>query len=432
MIIEAPDLRRFPTIQASVGDWAYYITAVPFYEIARRVRPAAEIVTTPNMNEWIQRQVMPRRRRQIADYLIESPQHFFPSIVVGVYGGEPRWYEIDVPTNSLFDTPGLDDRFRYSLGILELDGTETLYAVDGQHRIAGIEEALNRLRARGNDAAYHRLANEDLTVIFVSADIAKRENLQRLRRLFATLNKQAKRVSDAELVALDEDHPAAIVTRWLATDYEGLRPQARTGGEEMGLIQMGTRNEIRPSNKHSVTTILTLFTVIRKVFAQELKEDRKTSKGNRPDEPFLQSLYGQCVELWDVLGNAVPELGMVLGSDPRDEEAGNYRRLGGGHVLFRPAGQQVFAGALGVLRARGRSTREGVSLLARAPMEIADIPWVRVLWDADQRRMVPQNRVLAEAIFLRLVGQPPRTPGYDLERKWAELHPDTPLPNTLG
>jgi DNA sulfur modification protein DndB len=407
-----------------MGDWYYYITTLPFYEVARRVRPATELVAPANMNYWIQRSITPRRQRQIADYLISQKEHLFPGIVVGVYQGDPTWYEIDVGENSIFGTPGLDPRFKYSLGILELDGREKLYAIDGQHRVAGIKEALRRLRARKDEEAYERLANEDLSIVFVSADIDREGHLERVRRLFTTLNKQAKRVSDAEIVALDEDDTAAIVTRWLATRYDGLKREvpATNSRPGMGLIQMGTRNEIQPTNRHSVTTIVTLFTMIKRVFQPELAGLKQKYKGNRPEERELEQLFEEAVRMWDLLKESVPPLADVLGTDPKEERAGKYRSETGGHLLFRPVGQQAFAGALGVLRKRHVEMVPAISRLCDLPMELAEIPWRLVLWDPNTKSMVNRNKTLAEALFLYMLGEEPRTTGYDVGGKYRELH----------
>ena len=423
------ELKTFPTLQATMGDWRYFITTLPFYEVSRRVQLAAELITPHNMNEWIQRSVIPKRSRQIADYLINQEQHFFPSIVVGVYQGEPTWYEIDVDENSIFGTPGLDPRFKYSLGILELDGSEKLYAIDGQHRVAGIKEALRRLGKSEDIERYERLANESLSIVFVSADIDHTGQLERVRRLFTTLNKQAKRVSEPEIIALDEDDAAAIVTRKVAIDYDGLKEISSANGgsgrNNVGLIQMGTRHEILPSNRQSVTTIVSLYRMIKRAFQADLKSLNNKYKGNRPDDSVLESMYRDVVEVWETMRRYSPALNDVLGSDPREEHAAKYRNVNGGHILFRPIGLQAFAGALGLLRTRGVDTERAVRSLCRLPMEISDIPWRHVVWNPNTNRMINGNKTMAEALFLYMLGQEPRTSSYDLASKYRELHGDS-------
>ena len=415
------NIQAFPTLHARMGDWHYYITTLPFSEVAKRVRPATEILVPRNMNDWIQRNLNDDRIKQIANYLISQDQHFFPAIVVGVYMGEPTWYEIEVAENSIFGTPGLDPRSKYTLGILKLDGTEKLYAIDGQHRVAGIKEALRQLSVEERLDELDRLANETLSILFVSADVYK-TGRERVRRLFTTLNKAARPVSEPEIIALDEDDIAAIATRNLVIDYEGFNPpETRNEDTHISLVQLGTRHEIPPSNTHSITTIVSLYRMIKKVFQAELSSLKKVHQGNRPDDNEIESISHDAAEIWDLLQQNDHALSEVLGSDPREERVAQFRNRRGGHILFRPVGLQAFSGALGVLRMRGIDTERAVRSLCRLPVEISEEPWKYVIWNPHTRRMIASNRVVAEALFLHMLGQAPRTSNYDLRGKYNDL-----------
>ena len=422
-------IRRFPTLRASMGYWEYYVTSLPLHEIASRIQPASELIdpSSNSMNEWIQRRIMPRRTSQIADYLINQEEHFFTSIVVGVYLGEPTWYEVNIDNDNPLTPFAPDHHSESRLGILELNGNEQLYAIDGQHRVAGIKEALRRLEKEGDSEAYERLANEKLSVIFVSADIEQEGHHQRVRRLFTTLNKEAKRVSLAETIALDEDDAAAIVTRWLCTKFEGLNTeQARSAStsENMTLIQLGTTNEIQPSNDFSITTIHALYRFVTNTFQTELRRMKKRYDGERPDEESLESLYERSKEIWTLMGEYDRSIGDVLGSDPGEERASMFRSDSGGHILFRPVGLQAFSGALGVLLIRRVDTERAVRSLCRVPTEISEPPWMHVLWNPNTRRMVTNNNPLAEALYLHMMGEPPRTRSYALAERYRRLYGD--------
>ena len=418
-----PSVKRFPALQARMGDWDYYITTMTLEEVASRVLSATKIVTSSGMNNWIQRRVMPGRAKKIASYLIERKQHFFPTIVIGVYLGEPTWYPVNVEDNEILGTPGLDPQSRETLGILELDGTEELYAIDGQHRVAGIRTALEQLTKEGRTLEYYTLANETLSVAFVSADRDEETELARVRRLFTTLNKEAKKVSEPEIVALDEDDPAAIVTRWVATEYEGLRPYYFDENETRpNLIQLSRQHEIRGTNRCSLTTIVTLYRMIKSVFRYQLQSLNRQYKGNRPDEEKLHELYNEAVSTWELLRKYDPAVNEVLGTDPAQELAGKHRTSKGGHILFRPIGLQAFSGALGVLRSRGVENERAVRSLCRLPTKISDPPWERVLWNPTTASMMPtQNRPVAEGLYLYMMDQPPRTRNYDLNKRYSEL-----------
>ena len=418
----AVEPKRFPALRARIGDWYYYVTTLPFRDVAERIQPATDLVASKAMSDWIQRSIIDSRASTIADYLIDRPQHFFPGIVVGVYLGEPTWYEISVEGNVALADPRVDAYAQYNLGLLELDGTEQLYAIDGQHRVAGIRAALKKLTDEEDIERHNQLANEDLSILFVSADIERDGQLERVRRLFTTLNKEAKKVSEPEIVALDEDDPAAILTRWIATRYDGLRSVTPTLNEnEHSLIQFGRQHEIRASNRRSVTTIVTLYRTIKSIFQPELRAIVRNSKGNRPDEEVLEKLYEKAVAIWDLMRQYDSALNDVLGSDPNEERAAKYRTTKGGHILFRPVGLQAFAGALGILRSRGVSNERAVKSLCQMPAEISQSPWVQVLWNPTLESMITANKPVAEALFLYMVGHSPRSTRYDLRKRYSEL-----------
>ena len=408
--------KRFPALRSRIGDWYYYVTTLPFHDVASRIQAATDLVTSREMSDWIQREIVETRASTIADYLINRPQHFFPGIVVGVYLGEPTWFEIDVEDHSPFPDAPYDTHAQYNLGMLELDGTEQLYAIDGQHRIAGIKAAMKKLADSEDFEGLSRLANEDLSILFVSADIEREGQLQRVRRLFTTLNKEAKKVSVAEIVALDEDDTAAIVTRWMAAHYEGLRVHPSDDADSPNLVQLGTTDEILPSNQRSVTTIVSLYKMTQGIFQKDISALNRKHQGNRPDDEELETIYREAVAIWDLMREQDKALGDVLGSDPAEQRAAKYRNERGGHILFRPMGLQAFGRSLGSLRARQIDWERAVTSLCNVPMSLSASPWVHTVWNPNTRRMI-NDQPIAQALFLHMVGHKPRI---DLSKRYRE------------
>lgn len=329
----------------------------------------------------------------------------------------------------------IDPNAEYDLGLLELDGSERLYAIDGQHRIAGIRTALEILDTPETSEQRDRLANEGLAVLFVSADIEREGQLERVRRLFTTLNKEAKKVSDAEIVALDEDDAAAIVTRWLATRYDGLRNHSSGSEDDLPhLVQLGTRDEIPRTNQRSITTIVSLYRMTKGIFQTDIAALNKEYQGNRPEDEELESMYATAVGIWELVREHDEALGRVLGSDPAEQRAATYRNERGGHILFRPMGLQSFGRALGVLRAREIDTNTAVKGLCQLPMYISEPPWENVVWNPNTRRMNNDNQSVAEALFLHMLGHSPRSARMDLSKRYRELlgNPDgNPLADVI-
>ena len=130
-----------PALRVNMGDWVYYVTFLAMDQIAERIEFAEDIHPSLTLKTLIQREITDRSQH-ISDYLLNQPQRFFNSLTVGVYGGSPNWQEFKIDTNSEFNADLLPLYLEGSLGILRLNGEETLFAIDGQHRVQGIKKAL--------------------------------------------------------------------------------------------------------------------------------------------------------------------------------------------------------------------------------------------------------------------------------------------------
>ena len=76
-----------------MGDWIYYVTTMRLSEVAQMIDYAHEIHSNQSLNQLIQRRLNESRGKKISSYLLREKQRFFNSIVVGVYGGDPSWYD---------------------------------------------------------------------------------------------------------------------------------------------------------------------------------------------------------------------------------------------------------------------------------------------------------------------------------------------------
>jgi DNA sulfur modification protein DndB len=133
-----------------MGDTVYYATYMSFADVELWIKHTNEIHTNEKLSRWIQRQLIKGHSEGIADYLLQQEERFFNAIVVGIYGGAPSWAPLRVSPPPGDDSIEItdDDRERLdaSIGLLALSGTEKLFAIDGQHRVAGIKAALKRSR----------------------------------------------------------------------------------------------------------------------------------------------------------------------------------------------------------------------------------------------------------------------------------------------
>lgn len=354
-----------------MGDWVYYICSMRMEDAAIRISIAKEIHSSKSLQDLLQRQLT-NRSLEISTYLLSQGQRFFNALVVGTYGGDPQWTELAIKDTLL------SEEMAYSyldgaLGILTLSGTEKLFAIDGQHRVAGIRQALRRNAALGD---------EEVCVIFVpgvSQDHREDDpvGFERTRRLFTTLNRYAKPTSKKDIIALDEDDVVAIITRKLVEEYPLFRDK----------VSLKQTKSIPVADKTSLTTIVALYDALD-IYLQKSARGWKKFKRLRPPEDEISRFYGETTDLWDVLTPNFQPLIELRDSDPTEKVAGKYRHNQGGHLLFRPIGLLICIRTIKILADSGIALTEAVRRVSAVPMEIANSPWAGLLWDTTNLRMI--------------------------------------------
>ncbi|MBE7417372.1 MAG: DGQHR domain-containing protein [Ideonella sp.] len=200
--------RYLPALRGRLGDWAFYSVLMTLKQVAEKVNYAKEVHNSVKLSELIQRELDDKTRAgEIGNYLLTNEDRFFNSLVVAVYDGDPEWHEFHnlKPISSDINVDDIDYGSRYSVGYLSLSGSEKLFALDGQHRLAGIRSALAQDESIG----------EDEVSVIVVAHHTSAAGQKRTRKLFTTLNKTAKPVSKSEIIALDEADAMAITARHL-------------------------------------------------------------------------------------------------------------------------------------------------------------------------------------------------------------------------
>ncbi|TEU15950.1 MAG: DGQHR domain-containing protein [Anaerolineales bacterium] len=381
---------KLPALRAHMGDWIYYICLMKMRDIASRISFAEEIHISESLNELLQR-IVTDRSKDIATYLLSQQQRLFNALVVGVYGGRPDWYELTVQTEGS-DLDQLPGYMEGVLGILRLDGAERIWAIDGQHRVAGIRQAIQE---------NPEIGEEEVCVIFVAGVTSQHADedptgYERTRRLFTTLNRYAKPVSKTDIIALDEDDVVAIVTRRLVEEY----------GLFYDKISIRQTRSIPVTDTKSLTSIVVLYDVMNICLRDRGAKAWKRFKTIRPSDDEIEGFYNRAVEFWQLLTEHFPPLQELRESVPAEAVAGRHRHNRGGHLLFRPVGLLAVARVLRYLVDNGTQLAEAVRLVSQAPMEISAPPWAGLLWDIVNKRMLtaPENQKAARWLLFYSVG----------------------------
>lgn len=405
--MSAPDPMLVPALKASMGDWAYYIGFMSMGDIVERVSVAEDIHVTQSLRDWLQRRLT-QNSKKIADYLLTQEQRFFNGIVVGAYGGKPRWHEVAIQPK---DGP-IPSRLEGAHGFLELRGDEVLFAVDGQHRVKGMQAAIAKNAA---------LKDEEVCTIFVKGVTANQRTkdpagFERIRRLFATLNRYAKPVQKRDIIALDEDDVVAIVTRRLVEEHPLF----------VDKTAMRAGKSVVANDDQNITSIVALYDFLDVCLRDKSGAAWNDYKRFRPQDSEVEQWYGTAAGLWDDMCRSFRELRVVRDSEPEQRRAGNYRnRETGGHLLFRPVGLLALGRAIRHWGLDAVTPKTAIRRLARVPMLLSEAPWAGLLWDTVNHRMIPEAKqaVVGKVLFhasggdLSLIKSAPT----DLQRELAGL-----------
>lgn len=372
-----------------MGNRAYYSCLMSLREIASRVNYAKDIHSSQSLSDLIQRALEDKRSKEIAAYLRDKSDRFFNSLVVAVYDGEPLWHPLSHVESRYIeqDHLELDEETIESVGFLTLRGDEKLFALDGQHRLAGIKRAI-----------YDRMLSSDdeVSVIFLGHKNTS-DGLAATRRLFTTLNKTARPVAKNAVIALDEDDVMAICVRRLIEDSKFFC------GENAAFI--GSSN-MPPSNKKSLTTIGNLYDVLGVLFSKaktDVKRTKAKLKRERPSDADLSKYVGLSSRYFEAMETHMTELGEYFGSDEKESVVAKYRGTHGGSVLFRPIGMEIFTEVIARLT-DSMSLEDAVLRGSLLPRVLNGIPYDGLMWDETTRTVSSAHKVLIRDLLLHMAG----------------------------
>jgi DNA sulfur modification protein DndB len=379
-----------PAIRGRFGDWIYYSCLMPIDELGNRVSYAEEIHKDKALSQLIQRSLEGPRSKHIVDYL-KTKERFFNSLVLATYGGSPDWLEVgDFRANTdptiLKQIP---DFALDAMGFLRLNGSEKMFAIDGQHRLAGIKRATEEKLSFGGD---------QLPVILVGHKKSE-AGLRRTRRLFTTLNKTAVPVRKRDIIALDEDDAMAIIARRLVETNPSFKDPK---------IAVIASSNIPVGNRVCLTTISSLYDILKLLFMHEIGQRTDRSlRFNRPSDERLDSYEKLAVDYFTAVGKAFKPVNDLLKSNDPSKVTGAYRGPQGGHLLFRPIGLDSFTrSAIEFSRQGHLSIVDAVQAIKNIPTDLATAPYRNVIWSSSRHTMLPAGKTLGRDLIRYMVGLP--------------------------
>ncbi|WP_151769111.1 DNA sulfur modification protein DndB [Acinetobacter colistiniresistens] len=292
----------FPSLRAIMGNWVYYPILMSASEISDRVMRSKDIRENKTLDDYLQREITPNVKK-ILSYIKNNEDRFFNSIIVGVFDDTPNWYPLDLKHVDILS----DERREYiedSMGLLELKGSEKLFAIDGQHRI----EAIKREVLDNPDY------KDQFSIILVQ-HVDSISGKKRTRKLFSDINKKAVKVSDGELAIIDEEELENIVARKIYSEYERIPHTS---------IELSKVTEVK--NPKYFTSLLTIVSIARKL---------KTKLKVKTED----NLYKEVKSFFDLVLNSYPEIVKSFSSEDLTADLRDNRKM----IFMRHVGLEVLA-----------------------------------------------------------------------------------------
>lgn len=376
-----------PALRGLFGSRAYYSCVIPAHELVKRVDFADTLHNSATLSQLIQRELKVKRGRAIANYLKSEEDRFFNSLVIAVYGGSPEWHPSTMTIEGKVKASSVSVDALNTLGFLRLSGKEKLFAIDGQHRLAGMKVAQSKGQASGED---------EVSVILIAHSNTK-PGLIKTRRLFTVLNKKAVSVSKGEIIALDENDIMAIVCRQLIEKYDLFANNN---------IAVKATNNIAESDDESITTIGNLYDLLLNLFEKIHNQGKKKDLKNeaRPDDESIDVYYQFALSFFQDLFKIFPELREYAKKGNQKAAIKIHRGKHGGSILYRPIGLTLTIELIAGLMSIGVDQKNAMKRVAKLPRELNKPPFSYTLWNTPLSRMDGKNRVAVRDYILCELG----------------------------
>ncbi len=378
---------NFVALKAQMGSWQYYICRMSLSEAVEYLKFAEQVKPYEILDDLLQRELS-TRAKEIAEYLEKNDDRFFGSLIVAVYGGSPKFSAIEIEGAAF-----LGNRLG-AVGILNFDGKENYYVLDGQHRLAAMRNVVNK-----NPERY---AKDEVSVILVSHPESP-EGIQKARRLFTNVNRYAVKTNKATNIALDEDDPLAILTRRLVREDLYFRDVTKIGKRNKnGIIRLVAGEALHiGADDNVLMTLPTLYECNRHLL-REHQLVVEVERQQRPSESTLENGWRELGRRWGPILTGVPNL--LFASDNRKFVR---NRQDGGALVVRPIAQKAMCVAAGKGYSAHVSEEAIVNAINRAP-RLSEDPWRGFLWNPEDGTMFAgKDRIdLAARILCRWMGIP--------------------------
>ncbi|HLP90951.1 MAG TPA: DGQHR domain-containing protein [Nostocaceae cyanobacterium] len=425
------------------ADRVHFASGLPLLQKKYNPETGNIEIDADSIDEIRQRSIDWSRQAPLVQYLAARKNHKFPPVLVVI--NQP-W--VDNPRSPEWDSEGRAIKSTTDFKPLDPDGkvgllniseeNVTIYALDGQHRLMGVQGLIDLLKNRQLprykkdktadisfitvsdlqekyqvDSAYlHSLPQEKIGIEFicaVNAGETRTEARRRVRSIFVHVNLMATPLTKGQLAQLNEDNGFAIVARKIAVNHPLLEQRSDRKP------RVNWNSATVATNATVLTTLQALQDMSERYLGQKFPHWKPLEKGLiplRPEDEELEEGIQEFTQLFDHLAN-LPSYKLLEHEDTPSLRRFSFEKGGGeSNMLFRPVSQVALAQALGILVfKKGFELTEIFKKLTNfdrkggfSGMEYPQSLWYGVLYDPNKKRVQVAGRDLAAKLLIYLVG----------------------------
>ena len=425
----------YPAIKGKMGTNEYYVVTMNAKEAVSFITLPDNMSSWPNRSRSIEEQYQrklnfKRVKNQIYPYLVTNNDRFFGSLVVAVEGLSPKSFTpiSKFSHDDLLDVHKIEIE---NIGILTLKNDGKAVALDGQHRLAGLEFAISNKDEKGKSLGHvlndPKIEKDRISVILIPLDV--KDDSKKARRIFTRLNRYAKSTSTSQNLITDDDDSIASISRWITNNVINTDENPELVNWERSSLS---------STDEAFTTLDTIYkcntSIIREEAPEQIKKDKPLS--SREYKHYLDL----CKGTWEFLIENIEVFKDALLDKTPD---GNKKRIEIRKVslLGKPVPQQCLVDAFLILTRQnsGIAKKEAAKRLNKVPWNIGDPLWDRLLWlgDKDKGKILTKGKRIATEIVVYMCGGP-TTPDKEsvLLKDYRSLFPEKEgetkkLPDTI-